>query len=101
MNAMPTMNPAALMRLAIEKPRAGIAAGQSPFGCAIALGDDVIALAHNCVWSTTDITAHAEITALRAARRSITAPRLPTPRPPGSTNYTSRPKTLSARVAAP
>lgn len=59
------MNPEALMRLAIEKARAGIAAGQSPFGCAIALGDDVIAASHNCVWSTTDITAHAEITALR------------------------------------
>ncbi len=61
------MTPEALMRLAIDKAREGIAAGQSPFGCAIALGDDVIATAHNCVWSTTDITAHAEIAALREA----------------------------------
>jgi tRNA(Arg) A34 adenosine deaminase TadA len=61
------MNETELMRLAIEKARAGIAAGQSPFGCAIAIGDDLVALAHNRVWATIDITAHAEITALREA----------------------------------
>jgi guanine deaminase len=56
-----------LMRLAIDKARAGIAAGQTPFGCAIAVDENVIAVAHNSVWATTDITAHAEITALRQA----------------------------------
>jgi len=56
-----------LMRLAIDKAREGIAAGQTPFGCAIALVEDVIAVAHNSVWATTDITAHAEIMALRQA----------------------------------
>jgi len=61
------MNPEALMRLAIDKAAAGIAAGQSPFGCAIALGERVVAVAHNRVWQTTDITAHAEIVALREA----------------------------------
>lgn len=61
------MNSETLMRLAIEKAQAGIAAGQSPFGCAIAVGDEVVVAAHNCVWATTDITAHAEITALRQA----------------------------------
>jgi tRNA(Arg) A34 adenosine deaminase TadA len=60
-----------LMRLAIEKTRAGIAAGQSPFGCAIALGDRVIAVEHNRVLATTDITAHAEVTALREACRNV------------------------------
>ncbi len=55
------------MRLAIDKASAGIAAGQSPFGCAIAIGDEVLAVSHNTVWATTDITAHAEINALRAA----------------------------------
>jgi tRNA(Arg) A34 adenosine deaminase TadA len=60
---------AELMRLAIEKCRAGIAQGESPFGCAIAIGDRVIAVSHNIVLSTTDITAHAEITALRQACR--------------------------------
>jgi len=60
------IEPAELMRLAIEKTREGIEAGQSPFGCAIALGDLVI-VAHNVVWATTDITAHAEVNALRIA----------------------------------
>lgn len=59
-----------LMQLAIEKARAGMALGQSPFGCAIALGEEVIAVAHNTVLATTDITAHAEINALRDACRA-------------------------------
>jgi guanine deaminase len=58
-----------LMRLAIEKARAGIAAGQSPFGCAIAIGDRMVAVEHNRVLATTDITAHAEVTAIRSACR--------------------------------
>ena len=53
------------MQLAIDKAREGIDAGQSPFGCAIARGDDVIAVAHKTVLATTDITAHAEVNALR------------------------------------
>ncbi len=63
------MEPIKLMRSAIEMTRAGIAAGQSPFGCAIARDDKILALSHNVVWKTTDITAHAEITALREACR--------------------------------
>ncbi|QDU89988.1 Guanine deaminase [Pirellulimonas nuda] len=61
------MNPEALMQLAIDKCREGLAAGQSPFGCAIAIGDRVVAANHNTVALTTDITAHAEVNALRAA----------------------------------
>jgi tRNA(Arg) A34 adenosine deaminase TadA len=57
------------MRLAIEKTREGIALGQSPFGCAIAQGNKLLACSHNTVLATTDITAHAEITALREACR--------------------------------
>jgi tRNA(Arg) A34 adenosine deaminase TadA len=63
------IDPSDLMDLAIAKARQGIAQGQSPFGCAIARGDDVLAVSHNVVWATTDITAHAEITALREACR--------------------------------
>jgi tRNA(Arg) A34 adenosine deaminase TadA len=59
-----------LMRLAIDKVREGFAAGQSPFGCAIAIGDRVLAVEHNLVRLTTDITAHAEINALRTACRA-------------------------------
>lgn len=61
--------PEELMRLAVEKCREGLARGQSPFGCAIAVGDQVVANAHNTVVLTTDITAHAEVNAIRAANR--------------------------------
>ena len=64
---MRELDPETLMRAAIAQARAGIAAGQSPFGCVIALDGEVIAAAHNQVWATTDITAHAEIVALRQA----------------------------------
>lgn len=64
------MDPDALMRLAIEKARSGIAAGQTPFGCAIAIGKRVVAVEHNRVLATTDITAHSEVTALREACRA-------------------------------
>ena len=55
------------MRLAIAKAREGIAAGQTPFGACIVRGDEAVALAHNVVLRTTDITAHAEVTAIRDA----------------------------------
>ncbi|MGH7135879.1 MAG: nucleoside deaminase, partial [Pirellulales bacterium] len=63
------ITPEALMQLAIDKCRSGIAQGETPFGCAIASGDRVLAVSHNLVFSTTDITAHAEISALREACR--------------------------------
>ena len=56
-----------LMRHAIEAAQRGIEMGQSPFGCAIARGDQLLACQHNTVLATPDITAHAEINALRAA----------------------------------
>lgn len=59
------------MRMAIEKCRKGILKGQSPFGACIVKDGQVIALEHNVVWETTDITAHAEVTAIRAACRNI------------------------------
>lgn len=61
------MTPEELMQLAIDKAREGIAAGQSPFGCAIAKYDEVIAVSHNTVVATIDITAHGEVNAIRAA----------------------------------
>ncbi len=61
------MDPEDLMRRAIQIAHAGIDAGQSPFGCAIAQDDLVIACRHNTVLDTLDITAHAEINALRTA----------------------------------
>jgi guanine deaminase len=65
------MKPIDLMQLAIEKCRQGIAAGQSPFGCAIERNGKVISCSHNTVVMTTDITAHAEVNAIREGCREI------------------------------
>ena len=56
-----------LMRLAIDAARQGMQRGQSPFGCAISLQGKIVSVAHNHVLISTDITAHAEVTALREA----------------------------------
>lgn len=61
------------MRLAIEKARQGIRKGQTPFGACIVKNDKVIACNHNVVWKNTDITAHAEITAIRSACKALEA----------------------------
>ena len=63
------MDPNALMKVALDAARRGIAAGQTPFGCAIARDGRILAASHNTVWLTTDITAHAEVNALREACR--------------------------------
>ncbi len=65
------MTPEDLMDLAIAKCREGLSAGQSPFGCAIAVQDKVVACDHNIVAASTDITAHAEITAIRSGCREV------------------------------
>lgn len=60
-----------LMRAAIDAAREGIAAGQSPFGAAIAdASGRLIVAAHNRVRLDTDATAHAEIVAIRQACRA-------------------------------
>jgi tRNA(Arg) A34 adenosine deaminase TadA len=58
------------MRLAIRKARDGIAADQSPFGACVVRDGQILACEHNLVWRTTDATAHAEVTAIRAACRA-------------------------------
>ncbi|MCD1293862.1 nucleoside deaminase [Methanocella sp. CWC-04] len=55
------------MRAAIEKAREGIKEGQTPFGACIVKDGKIISSAHNLVWENTDITAHAEIIAIREA----------------------------------
>jgi tRNA(Arg) A34 adenosine deaminase TadA len=55
------------MRLAIEKTRQGLLAGQMPFGAAIVRDGNLIVCEHNIVWAATDITAHAEVNAIRKA----------------------------------
>lgn len=59
------------MRFAIEKAAQGARKGQAPFGSCIVKGNKVIACSHNLVWKNTDITAHAEITAIRQACKRL------------------------------
>jgi len=59
------------MQLAIEKAQEGIKKGQTPFGAILVRNDEVIVRAHNAVWSKNDITAHAEIEAIRKACRRL------------------------------
>lgn len=59
------------MRAAIAKAREGIDAGQTPFGACIVRDGCIIACEHNQVWRDTDITAHAEIRAIRKACRTL------------------------------
>jgi len=61
------MNDQDYMRLAIDKAREGIESGQTPFGACIVKAGKVVSCSHNQVWLTTDITAHAEVQAIRAA----------------------------------
>jgi guanine deaminase len=55
------------MQLAIDTAREGIYDGQTPFGAVIVKDDRPVVAAHNIVWLTMDITAHAEIHAIRKA----------------------------------
>ena len=59
------------MRLAIEKARAGIRRGQTPFGACIVYKHKVIACSHNLVWKSNNITAHAEMVAISAACKGL------------------------------
>jgi len=59
------------MRVAIKKARAGVKNGQTPFGACIVRAGEIIASEHNVVWRESDITAHAEIHAIRQACQQL------------------------------
>jgi guanine deaminase len=66
------MTPESFMRTAIQEAEAGMRGGRGgPFGCVIVRRGEVIARGSNQVTSTNDPTAHAEVTAIRAACRSL------------------------------
>jgi tRNA(Arg) A34 adenosine deaminase TadA len=55
------------MRAAIDMARNGILKEQTPFGACIVKDGKIISCMHNLVWGNMDITAHAEICAIRDA----------------------------------
>ena len=57
----------ALMRIAINKAVEGVHFGQLPFGACIAKDGKAISFAHNTLLKETNVTAHAEINAIREA----------------------------------
>lgn len=59
------------MRRAIARAREGIAEGQTPFGACIVRDGRAVAAEHNAVWESMDVTAHAEVQAIRAACRAL------------------------------
>lgn len=59
------------MDMAIMKAREGMGMGQTPFGACMVRDGKVIACQHNRVWENTDITAHAEIAAIREACEAL------------------------------
>lgn len=61
------------MQIALRKAAEGVARGQTPFGAALVKDGAVVSCEHNRVWSSTDITAHAEILALREACRTLSS----------------------------
>jgi len=65
------MNDETYLRMAIQKAAEGIERGQTPFGAVIVKDGTVVASEHNRVWSTGDITAHAEILAIREACKRL------------------------------
>lgn len=61
---------------AIELAHANIAKGGRPFGAVVVKDDEVIASGVNEIHSTNDPTAHAELSAIRAASRKLGSPSL-------------------------
>ncbi len=65
------MNDENFMQVAIEKARYGVQNGQSPFGSCVVKNGEVISSGSNTVWKDSDITAHAEINAIRKACKKL------------------------------
>jgi tRNA(adenine34) deaminase len=64
-------NSEAWMRIALEEAALAESAGEVPVGAVIALGDQVIARAHNQRETTNDPLGHAELLAIRAAATAL------------------------------
>ena len=59
------------MQQAIKKGWEGVEKGQEPFGSCVVRDGKIISLSHNTVRSSVDVTAHAEMNAIREACREL------------------------------
>lgn len=59
------------MSLALKKARQGIGEGQAPFGAAIVKDNALLSCEHNHVRTRLDVTAHAEMLAIREAAKKL------------------------------
>jgi len=59
------------MRIAIDKAEEGIAKGQEPFGACVVRDGKIISVAHNTALADPDVTAHAEMNAIRMACKAL------------------------------
>ncbi len=59
------------MQQAIKKGWEGVEKGQEPFGACLVKDNKIISLAHNTIRSSVDVTAHAEMNAIREACRDL------------------------------
>jgi len=55
------------MRIAMDKAEEGIAKGQEPFGACVVRDGNIISVAHNTALADPDVSAHAEMNAIRTA----------------------------------
>ena len=65
-----------LMERALKQARVGGSRGEVPVGAVLALGDEVLAEAHNLIVAEHDPTAHAEMIVIRAGARKLNNERL-------------------------
>ncbi len=59
------------MRLAIEKTWEGVKKGQEPFGACVVKDGKLISVSHNTKIEDIDVTAHAEMNAIREACKKL------------------------------
>jgi len=67
---------ATFMRAALEIAQRGMAAGEPPVGAVVVHNGRIVARAHNSVISQLDVTAHAEVVALRESCHALRKLRL-------------------------
>jgi len=59
------------MRIALKEAEIALSEGEIPVGCVIAEGDKLLASAHNKCEQTGDVTAHAEMLAIKQLPRAV------------------------------